>query len=119
MAESDRKLIAQFLANEAAEVKDAQHDAAGAKLISQRCTGCHMFRGQTDDDESIGPELSGWGSLAWTRAQISNPGSNTTYRKEAMNPERKGHMPRFDDKLEADDLTLLATWVRKKARGGK
>ena len=73
MAESDRKLIAQFLANEAAEVKDAQHDAAGAKLISQRCTGCHMFRGQTDDDESIGPELSGWGSLAWTRAADRNP----------------------------------------------
>ena len=36
-----------------------------------------------------------------------------------MNPESKGHMPRFDDKLEADDSTLLATWVRKKARGGK
>jgi len=119
MPEADRKLIVAFLAGEAAEAKDPQHDAQGAKLIAQRCTACHLFRGQTDDDDSAGPELAGWGSLAWTRAHIANPGTNTTYRADAMNPERKGHMPRFDDKLEPDDVNLLAAWVRKKARGGK
>ncbi|HKQ70477.1 MAG TPA: cytochrome b N-terminal domain-containing protein [Polyangiaceae bacterium] len=119
MAEADRNLIVAFLANEAAEVKDRQHDAAGAKLVGQRCTACHTFRGQTDDDDSIGPELAGWGSLAWTRAQIANPSSNATYRKDALSEERKGHMPRFDDKLDAADLDLLAGWVRRKARGGK
>jgi ubiquinol-cytochrome c reductase cytochrome b subunit len=119
MAENSRIAIATFLANEAAEVKDPQHDMNAAKLISIGCTGCHMFRGQTDDDDSIGPELSGWGSTAWIRAQISNPGTNTTYRAEALKPERKGHMPRFEDKLEPDDINLLASWVRNKARGSK
>jgi ubiquinol-cytochrome c reductase cytochrome b subunit len=119
MPEGDRKLIVAFLAGEGAEVKDPQHDAAGAKLVGQRCTSCHLFRGQTDDEDSKGPELAGWGSTAWTRAQIGNPGTNATYRKYAFDPDNKGHMPRFDDKLEADELNMLAAWVRKKARGGK
>jgi ubiquinol-cytochrome c reductase cytochrome b subunit len=119
MPEGDRKLIAQFLANEASETKDPQHDAQGGKMVGQRCTSCHLFRGQTDDDDSIGPELAGWGSQAWTRAQIANPSSNATYRKDALSADRKGHMPRFDDKLEADDINLLAAWVRKKARAAK
>jgi ubiquinol-cytochrome c reductase cytochrome b subunit len=119
MPEARRKAIATFLANEAAEVKDPNHDAEGAKAVAIGCTSCHLFRGQTDDDDSVGPELAGWGSTAWTRAQISNPGTKTTYRPEALKPERKGHMPRFDDKLETDDINLLAMWVRKKARGEK
>jgi ubiquinol-cytochrome c reductase cytochrome b subunit len=114
-----RKMIAGFLANEAGEHKDPQHDADGAKAIAIGCTSCHLFRGQTDDDDSIGPELSGWGSTAWTRAQIANPGTNTTYRASSMKADRKGHMPRFDDKMESDDLTLLAIWVREKARTAK
>jgi ubiquinol-cytochrome c reductase cytochrome b subunit len=119
MPEGDRRAITAFLAAEAAEVKDAQHDAQAAKMIGQRCTSCHLFRGQTDDDDSSGPELAGWGSLAWTRAQIANPGTNATYRPSAMDPNSKGHMPRFDDKLEPEDVNLLAVWVRKKARGDK
>jgi ubiquinol-cytochrome c reductase cytochrome b subunit len=119
MPEANRKAIATYLGNEAAEHKDPQHDAQGAKFIAIGCTSCHLFHGQTDDDDSIGPELSGWGSTAWTRAQIANPGTNTTYRPTSMKADRKGHMPRFEDKMEADDLTLLASWVRKKARGEK
>jgi ubiquinol-cytochrome c reductase cytochrome b subunit len=116
MPEDTRRAIATFLANEAAEVKD-HHDGAGAKLVADRCTGCHLFRGQTDESDSIGPELSGWGSTAWVRAQIANPGTNATYRPEALSPERKHHMPRFDDKLEPDEINVLAMWVRGKARG--
>jgi len=119
MPEANRRLIAAFLAGEAAEVKDPAHDAQGAKLLQSCATGCHLFRGQTDDDDGKGPELAGWGSLAWTRAQIANPGTNTTYRAAAMDPDMKGHMPRFDDKLDAEDINLLAGWVRKKARGDK
>jgi ubiquinol-cytochrome c reductase cytochrome b subunit len=119
MPEDKRRAVAAFLASEAAEDKDPHHDAAGAKIIADSCTGCHMFRGQSDDSTSIGPELSGWGSTAWIRSQIANPATNTTYRAEAMNPERKGHMPRFDDKLEPEDISLLATWIRSKARAGK
>jgi len=116
MPEDDRALIVAFLAAEAAEERDPKHDAVGAALIRQRCTICHLFRGQTDDDESKGPELAGWASSAWTRAQIGNPSSNATYRKYALDPDNKGHMPRFDDKLDAEEINLLADWVRKTAR---
>jgi ubiquinol-cytochrome c reductase cytochrome b subunit len=119
MPEADRRKIATFLAGEAAEVKDAQHDADGAKLVSQRCTSCHLFRGQTDDDDSSGPELAGWGSSAWVRAQIANPGTPATYRASSMSEGRKGHMPRFDDKLEPQEIALLADWVRREARATK
>jgi ubiquinol-cytochrome c reductase cytochrome b subunit len=118
MTEDDRRTIGAFLAGEAA-AKEPGHDPQGAKIIGARCTSCHLFRGQTDDDDSAGPELAGWASLAWTRAQIANPGTNTTYRAAAMAADRKGHMPRFDDKLEVEDINLLAVWVRKKARGDK
>ena len=49
-----------------------------------------MFRGQTDDDESIGPELSGWGSLAWTRAQIRTQGPTRRTARTPSIPSAKG-----------------------------
>ena len=52
-------------------------------------------------------------------ADRESESSTPLYRKYAFDPDNKGHMPRFDDKLEADDANLLASWVRKKARGGK
>jgi ubiquinol-cytochrome c reductase cytochrome b subunit len=119
MPEANRRLIAAFLAAEAAEIKDPGHDAQGAKLAQNCSTSCHLFRGETLDDDGKGPELAGWGSLAWMRAQITNPGTNTTYRAASMEADMKGHMPRFDDKMDAEDINLLAGWVRKKARGGK
>jgi ubiquinol-cytochrome c reductase cytochrome b subunit len=119
MPEANRRLIAAFLAGEAAEIKDSGHDAQGASSLQKCATQCHLFRGETDDSDGKGPELAGWGSLAWVRAQITNPGTNTTYRAASMEADMKGHMPRFDDKLDTEDINLLAAWVRTKARGGK
>jgi ubiquinol-cytochrome c reductase cytochrome b subunit len=116
MPENEQAAIAAFLAGEADENPDPNHDAAGAKLISQRCTGCHLFRGKTDDETSVAPELSGWGSTAWTHAQIANPGTNTTYRPGSMAAELTGHMPRYDDKLTPADLDLIGRFVRARAR---
>ena len=65
-----------------------------------------------------GPELSGYGSLAWTRAQVADPSSTATYRKKALDPELKKHMPRFDKELSAEDIDTVARWTRKHARAG-
>lgn len=108
--------IARFLAAEADEAP-GKHEA-GAKLVRQRCTSCHLFRGETDDAEGLGPELAGWGSTEWTRQQIANPGSNATYRPPALSTAIDGHMPRFDEKLSAADVDLLARFVRHRARVG-
>ncbi|GAC1545402.1 MAG: hypothetical protein NVS3B10_09500 [Polyangiales bacterium] len=80
--------------------------------------GCHLFEeGRGDDsDEGLAPELAGWGSKAWIRAQIANPASGASYRKPALDADRDGHMPRFDRELHAEDLDLLATWLYAQTR---
>lgn len=116
MSESELTAVAAFLAGEADENPDPNHDNVGARLIAQRCTSCHLFRGKTDDDSSPAPELAGWGSTAWTFAQIENPGTNATYRPASMSPELTNHMPAYADKLSPSDLDLLARFVRARAR---
>jgi ubiquinol-cytochrome c reductase cytochrome b subunit len=102
--------IARYLANEARGLP-AGHDPEGEKLVRQRCTTCHLLHGDTDDAEGVAPELAGWGGLAWTRAQLANPGTMATYRPASMAAALEGHMPRFDGDLSAADLDLLTRFV--------
>lgn len=123
----DMKAAAAFLASEGDEPgqspppgslrADAKRVARGKEIVKTRCTACHVFEGAGDDGgQGLAPELSGYGSHAWVRAQIANPATNATYRENALDPARKGHMPRFDDDLSGADVDLLATWVRETAR---
>lgn len=114
MPVEQRQAIARFLAAEARGAP-AGHDADGEKLVRQRCTSCHLWRGETDDPNGVAPELSGWAGLAWTRAQIGNPGTLATYRPASMAAELEGHMPRFDVTLSSQDLDLLTRFVLARA----
>jgi ubiquinol-cytochrome c reductase cytochrome b subunit len=121
MADDDKRAVAAFLASQGDDPKDPKRDAAllakGKSIVTTRCTTCHLFGGEGDDGgEGLAPELSGWGSVAWVRAQIANPSSKATYREHALDADRKGHMPRFDQELQPQDLDLLAGWVRSAAR---
>jgi ubiquinol-cytochrome c reductase cytochrome b subunit len=112
MADADKKAIAAFLSG--------KPDAKGKDIVSNRCTTCHLFEGKGDDsDEGLAPELSGWGTQAWIKAQIANPSSKATYREHALDKDRKGHMPRFDGEMSPEDLDLLATWLRRCAAEGR
>ncbi len=120
MPEADRNAIADFLAAQARGEQGA--GMPGEKLVKQRCTGCHRLDGKLDEsgsEDSLGPELRGWGSIPWILAQIDDPGSGKAYPKGAVAPELKGHMPGFADKLDASDRALLAAWVHRKAGAGK
>ncbi|MDF2697396.1 MAG: Ubiquinol--cytochrome c reductase, cytochrome subunit, partial [Labilithrix sp.] len=127
MPADDMKAAAAFLASEgdapgqAAPAGSLRSDPArvarGKEVVKTRCTACHLFEGAGDDGgQGLAPELSGYGSHAWVRAQIANPATKATYREGALDPERKGHMPRFDGELSASDIDLLAAWVLEKAR---
>jgi ubiquinol-cytochrome c reductase cytochrome b subunit len=127
MSPDEKDAVAAFLASQGdkpgeplpagALRRDASRVARGKDIVATRCTTCHLFEGQGDDaDQGLAPELAGWGSHAWIRAQIANPSSKATYREHALDADRKGHMPRFDAELHAEDLDLLATWVRSRAR---
>jgi ubiquinol-cytochrome c reductase cytochrome b subunit len=104
MSQEDMKATAAFLSG-----KDS---ARGKEIVKTRCTSCHLYEGQGDDGgQGLAPELAGYGTVAWVRAQIANPSSKETYRENALDPSRKGHMPRFDTELSAQDIELLAKWL--------
>jgi ubiquinol-cytochrome c reductase cytochrome b subunit len=109
MAAADMTAIVGFLEAEARGEKTA--GTQGEKLARQRCTSCHRLDGKTDDEDSLAPELRGWGSNAWIAAQIDDPGSGKTYPPAAMDPKLEGHMPAFKDKLPDADRKLLTTFV--------
>jgi ubiquinol-cytochrome c reductase cytochrome b subunit len=114
MAADDKAAVAAFLASmgETAPPRDAAKVAKGKTIVTERCTTCHLFEGKGDDsDEGLAPELSGWGSAAWIRAQIANPATKTTYREHALDSSRKRHMPRFDGEIHGEDIDLLVTWL--------
>jgi ubiquinol-cytochrome c reductase cytochrome b subunit len=128
MPEDDKNAVAAFLASQGDEMgdpvppnalrRDAAKVARGKTIVSTRCTVCHLFEGKGDDsDQGLAPELSGWGSHPWLRAQIANPATKATYRERALDPERKGHMPRFDGEIRSEDMDLLTRWVRTQTRG--
>ncbi len=125
---AERHAIALFLASEGDEPGDPPRalDAAtraamarAQKTVSNRCTGCHLYKGEGDDEgNGLAPELDGYGSIAWTRAQIENPSTARTYREKALDAALKKHMPRFDKDLSPADIEILARWTRSHARAG-
>jgi ubiquinol-cytochrome c reductase cytochrome b subunit len=128
MADGDVKAVAVFLASQSDSGGDAKLEKpptrdpaqlkAGESIVTVRCTTCHLWKGEGDDSsQGFAPDLSGWGTVPWVRAQIANPATKATYREDALSPKMKRHMPRFDEDLGADDLTLLARWVQAHARG--
>src|SRR4029079_15819617 len=86
MIPDDKSAVAAFLGGGS----DAAKVAEGKTIVSMRCTTCHLFEGKGDDsDQGLAPELSGWGSVAWIRAQTANPATKATYREHALDPDRK------------------------------
>jgi len=107
MSKEDMTSVAKFLATGEGE--------GGEKIIKDRCTTCHLYKGEGDDNgEETAPELAGYGTLPWVRAQIADPSTPATYRKNALG---KHHMPKLDGELSPADIDLLARFTLAKARG--
>ena len=124
MSDADKKSVAVFLAAEGVEASDGakapdeKMRLAGETIVKERCTTCHLYKGEGDDGgQEYAPELSKYGSLAWTSAQIANPATKATYREKALDSDLKGHMPRFDADLRPEDIELLARWIHARTRG--
>jgi ubiquinol-cytochrome c reductase cytochrome b subunit len=123
-SDAEKQAVAAVLAAEGDEPGDPPRTldpdvrALGVKIVSQRCEACHLWKGEGDDQGSgLAPELSGYGSIAWTAAQVANPSSVKTYREKALDEDLKKHMPRFDKDLSPADVELVARWTRAHARG--
>jgi len=123
-SDAEKAAVAAFLASQGDEPGDPPRgaDAAtlaqGEKIVSDRCTTCHMYKGDGDLESSgIAPELAHYGSIAWTGSQVANPATDQTYRDQALDPAMKKHMPRFDKDLSPADVDVVARWTRAHGRG--
>ncbi len=126
MKPEDARSVAAFLAAGAddgappptdAVRRDAARVRSGEAIVKTRCTTCHLYKGEGDDGgEGTAPELSGWGSRAWIRAQVMNPASKATYREKALAPGMKKYMPAFEGELKPAEADVLAAWVHQRAR---
>jgi ubiquinol-cytochrome c reductase cytochrome b subunit len=120
----ERHAVAVFLANEGNEPEDGPRQGEhwqrvlGEKVVRSRCSSCHPYKGDGDlEGSGFAPELSRYGSIAWTIAQVANPATPQTYRDRALDPAMKKHMPRFDRDLSPADVDLVSRWTRAHARG--
>jgi len=109
MKEEDVKAVVAFVVDNASNPK-------GREVFENACNGCHRFEGRDGDDNDYAPDLTGWGSYRWLRAQIANPHGGTTYKAETAT--LKGHMPGFETDADVKgDIDLLAQWVFRKTKG--
>jgi len=122
-SEAEKQAVAMFLASQGDEPGDPPRPldeptrTLGEKIVSERCSTCHLYKGDGDEEGSEeAPELAHFGSIAWTRTQVANPASAETYREKALSEELKKHMPRFDKELSAADVDVVARWTRAHAR---
>jgi ubiquinol-cytochrome c reductase cytochrome b subunit len=126
LSPDDMRAVSAFLSLQGAENGsgmgnglEAAARKAAETIVTTRCTTCHLWKGEGDDgDQGLAPELSGYGSLAWVRAQIANPATKATYREKAVDdPKHKGHMPHFAGEIAEQDIDLLARWTWARGRG--
>lgn len=73
------------------------------------CADCHTTIGEdftkiADDDVDGYPDLAKYGSAAWLKDFIGNPGSDQHYGA-------KNRMPAYADKMTSEELELLVRWL--------
>jgi ubiquinol-cytochrome c reductase cytochrome b subunit len=114
LTDEEAKKVAAFVASEGT---DAEREA-GAKLYELQCQSCHALWGKGGNIDDYAPDLTGWGTYRWLRAQIANPVSGETYKPASMDPKMSGHMPGYADDPEIGaELDVITRWVFERAKG--
>ena len=103
---SDLELDAAMVAKGEAIAKEGTW---AGEIEGTSCVDCHAtigedFTKRTEDDTGGYPDLARYGSGAWLRDFISNPGSAQHYGE-------KNRMPAYADKMTPDELDLLVRWM--------
>jgi len=80
----------------------------GGEVFSKKCLGCHNLGG-TKSDEQWAPDLRDYGSYAWVRGLLENPGSPAYFGKAPQ----CGGMSEWKEssKMTAPELDSVASYV--------
>ena len=86
----------------------------GRTLITENCTDCHAFHGESKGTGAKGPDLTGYGSRDWLIGIVGNPAHKRFYGKE------NDRMPAYAESstdakknvLSQQELELLVDWLR-------
>ena len=83
-------------------------DWAGA-INGTSCADCHTTIGESfskigDDDAEGYPNLSGYGSAAWLKSFLSDPGAAQHYGE-------KNQMPAYAERMTPVEMGLLVRWL--------
>ena len=80
----------------------------GGEIFGKKCQGCHSL-GDRKADEPSAPDLKGYGSLAWVRGLLENPGSPAYFGKT---PQCNGMSKwKKSSQLSAEELDRVAAYV--------
>ncbi|MDD9946364.1 MAG: cytochrome b N-terminal domain-containing protein [Myxococcales bacterium] len=109
LGEEKIKAVTEFLFSLGHEKGDPPHDGAlatqGREVFENECMDCHIL-GDEGADMFDGPNMTGYGSSAWIRGQIKDPGSEAQYGD--MN-----EMPSFSDDLTDHDIEMITAFLRR------
>lgn len=102
-----KKQVVEFLFAEGVQDGDPPHDAAlaksGAEVFKDKCMDCHVYKG-AGADTFDGPDMTGYGSVAWLTKQIKDPKAIYGDLNE---------MTAFGDDLSESDVKMLALYLRQ------
>lgn len=87
------------------DARDAEMIVEGIELIKNEvgCTDCHRF--QDAGEGGHAPDLTDYGSQLWLAQFIKNPGAESFYGDQHT-------MPAFGSQRTAQEIELLASWLR-------
>jgi ubiquinol-cytochrome c reductase cytochrome b subunit len=104
---AQRKAVIEFVFSLGAEDGDPPIEAGivkdGEKVFRDKCMRCHLYKGE-GADEFDGPDMTGYASTEWLSKQIADP-------KAIYGDLNK--MTEFGDELSADDVSMLAIYLRQ------
>ena len=102
-----RKAVIEFLFSQGNEPGDPAFDAGlaqqGASVFKDKCMDCHLYKGE-GADEFDGPDMTGYGSLAWLTKQIADPKGIYGDMNE---------MTAFADDLTPSDIKMVAMYLHR------
>ena len=100
------------------DLADAEEIAAGRKLLAGDtlgCVECHKF-GEAGEIAGLipAPDLTGYGSRAWLREFIANPGHKRFYgsSNDGMPAYRPAEPGSPENILPREELLLIVDWLR-------